>query len=680
MAATYLIGSATAAQDCHEIATSGTFWYGPDESGTGAALTVATTDSASVSGGLQKCFKAARAAGDATGTLYARAYRAFSSPAFTATDDIFDVFFWLKVGTDWTVLDGAGAEANAWYPDICRIACNDGAGGTTSLALKLYKYYNAPTDVSHDFRFRVTDTANNYEDAKVLGTNPAITPGAWHQIHWRTSGWQSIADPGVVSEVWIDGHPVTWEQGATDTTESTARVVSSLPKGIYFGHSYNSGGTTLNVTANIYIDDVVAVSSPDSEDEVDAFVGEMHSKVLPQSDGTVKVMVQTLTPCTGVLDIGTATGDYSEQVTGEAVEEHDDYVLWFDLGALAANDTYYYRIVLTDNDTGGTWTSTERTFVTDPGETAAHTALIFSGIQDNTYRGFSGGYAAANHSSVGLTIYNGDIGDHYTHAAEWATDYEAQRLCWGRNEMLTKPLDGRSLAVLQPSNHDFMLDNGLAFWQMHPGSEYWHLPYGYADYFFLSMNWGPEYAAGHADQIAWLESVLPKAQRLWKIVVFEYAMFGNHPHLPGDAETYEGYTGRRSMIDRAEMHDLFAAHKVNLVVSGDVAVYNRWASGGVMYVIGPPTNAINTTVYANVPDFEQGYPNPNYTDVPTDPALAPKWGSRRACLGKGGYLHLAVDKYYIDIRCYERKFGTVLDRFQLKPGARAAVPGRLAVG
>jgi len=213
-----------------------------------------------------------------------------------------------------------------------------------------------------------------------------------------------------------------------------------------------------------------------------------------------------------------------------------------------------------------------------------------------------------------------------------------------------------------------MLDNGAAFWTMHPGAEFWHLPYGYADYYFLSMGHSPETASQHTRQIAWLKNVLPQGQRRFKIVVFEYCMFGNH----------DATTGRRSMIDRADLHDIFTANKVNLVVAGDVPVYNRWASGGVMYCIAPPVTAINTTPYNNVKDFKQTDVNPTSPtggDVPTDPALEPKYGSRRACLGKGGYLALDVEDEYIDIKYYERKLGTCLDRFRLKPAAGCPYPG-----
>jgi len=846
------------------------------------SISVATTDSASDAAGIKKCFKSTRAAGNASGSLYARAYRA-NSPALPGTDDVIDVFFKLKVGTDWQVLSDAGAEVLNWYPDVFRLACT-----TTSLVLKLYKYYNAETDLSHQFRFRVSNTSSSpsYVDQKTLGYNPEVTPGAWHEIHWRTVGWNTWNSVGVQSYLWVDGHPVTWDNsveddgyasdfilptpgpvsaveiagggsgyevddvltivqegsggnatvtvteidpeigpvaglivnaggdgyavddtltvtqvgsggdctatvdsitttqgpvatveigaggtgyqvddvltltqvgsggdctvtvttvdsgvvtgvsltaagtgyvvadglattggsgsnctidvltltqtgagtgvvtaitltaagtdytldtglatttdgdgegctvdmtgltqdgagivtavtisaagtgytiaenlattggnGNTDCTISVTGLTAGRPSAVYAGHNYNSGATTLSVAANLYFDDVTVVSSPDADEAVDARVGEMHSKVLPQSDGSIKVMTQTLTPCTGTLRYGTATGALTTAVESSAVTEHDDYVLWFDLGELTANTTYYYQVTLTDTETNAIWRSLERTFKTDPGD-AAHTALILVGCQDSTYRGYTGGWAASNHSTVGLTIYNGDIGDHYTNLETWASDYELQRIGWGRNETLTKPLDSRSLCVLQPSNHDFMLDNGAAFWTMHPGAEFWHLPYGYADYYFLSMGHSPETASQHTRQIAWLKNVLPQGQRRFKIVVFEYCMFGNH----------DATTGRRSMIDRADLHDIFTANKVNLVVAGDVPVYNRWASGGVMYCIAPPVTAINTTPYLNVKDFKQTDVNPTSPtggDVPTDPALEPKYGSRRALSGQG---------------------------------------------
>ena len=65
----------------------------------------------------------------------------------------------------------------------------------------------------------------------------------------------------------------------------------------------------------------------------------------------------------------------------------------------------------------------------------------------------------------------------------------------------------------------------------------------------------------------------------------------------------------------------------------------------------------------------------NGVPVPTDPALEPKYGSSRSCLGKGGYLALDVEDEYIDIKYYERKLGTCLDRFRLKPSSGSRYPG-----
>lgn len=572
----------------------------------------------------------------------------------------------LGVDAECTVIDSvfsfkvdAGMTAsNSVVPNLLSISSQ------TAVQLRLQAKNYTGTDLVFDKEFLLavvcggttivqkepSPSVTSYPDNYFV--TPMITPGCWHQIRMRTSGWGDA----VTVECWIDGEKVMWSDGTYVASISPG----TRPQAVYIGYSANNGGGALAVETTMWFDDFV-FADHDLDDD-DGFAMLAYALAIPsQYDNTVNIVAKSTVPASLVVEYGTTTA-YGSEAVGIATPD-DAQAFHAQLTGLVPGQEYHYRFVITNaGNENDVFTSWDHSFTFQPAASASHEAVIFADVQEYSRRVSSFGFAKKLHPDVAIVGQVGDLTDVNSWTVEEYADIAKRASAWGRSLQMLKGLSETALACFTPGNHDMSpnwhegdpaSDHGAA-WYAHfpvPGSRrVWAYDHGYARYIMLDL--GFHMTGSKATQFAELERLLEESEKPWNIILCQYCAFGDD----------ESVTSRDPIEQRSELHDILKAHPTCIFVSGDINQYYVWQMDGVWYV------SAGTPCYAN----STSYP------LVADGDFLPRRHSSPQTYGYGGYLHLTINEKSVWGRYHCRGTGKIRQAFVAGQGRGARVTRAVA--
>jgi hypothetical protein len=533
------------------------------------------------------------------------------------TNDAYDVGFFLYI-------DPSTAPSADNFIGICRIITNP--YGVLDLGLQKNssgQYY---------FKFNLTGGSTEH-----VPHAPLVT-GCWHQIRWRMSGFSTGA---IVSEVWLDGQKLWWDNDTQVSAAEGTVSAGSYPLQLWMGIiRYDPVSTGEKIL--IYQDDVRVSNSGDMADILGI------NTHLPTITGnsTATIVVTLPVPVTAVtpyINLGTTTG-YGTNIAGTNIANTNGQALSFSLTGLLPNTTYHYRFSLSnDNEVGDIFVSKDYTFKIN-----SYTAkvTIIGDIQNLANRGAAMSQVA-NSTTSDLVLMVGDLSDIQDYLtdsgyktpdgnnfANWADMTEANRLiAFDKSAIGLKPLVKNCLVANVAGNHDFVGTGGGAsadYFKALTGipstqsaTKTWYsFDYGHA-HFLMLVDMGVWHTSTISSaNLAEIEADLKASNKKWKIVVGHYPLY----YVPSD--TWAPHASNQSL------HSIFKRQGVNMYINGHRHKFNFITYEGIRYLIN---SAAGTS---------------SATDAFTNPTT---WGYpfSQGSITEYGYTQIEINEFECIVRAYK---------------------------